>query len=79
MICEACTRAATHPRTGIYTARCMGCEARMLAQSPQAHSREADPAAIQEAMRKAWPNVDDYKRGRSLVWDWIGKLEGVKA
>jgi hypothetical protein len=39
MSCLACERAITHPRSGIYTANCRGCEVRAIAQSPK-HIRE---------------------------------------
>jgi hypothetical protein len=74
-MCPACDRANVHPLTGIYQAGCLDCEARSLAQSPQAHSRAADPGALQAAMRLCWPEVEKYKRGRAAVWAWIQKLE----
>jgi hypothetical protein len=47
----------------------------MLAHSPAAHVRERDPSAIQAAMRKTWPEEEKYRRGRSMVWAWIKRLE----
>lgn len=35
MTCPACARAEVHPQTGIYQAKCEGCAARALAQSPE--------------------------------------------
>lgn len=77
MTCPACTRAQHNPASGIYQSNCINCEARALAQSPEAHRRESDPSAIQAAMRKTWPNVEQYRYGRTLVWGWIQKLEKV--
>lgn len=56
----------------------MGCEARSIAQGPEAHSREVDPEGLRRAMRLAWRSVEDYGRGRVLVWNWIKRLEGEK-
>jgi hypothetical protein len=73
--CQACAEAASNHRTGLYTHGCMQCEARALAQSPAAHVRERDPSAIQRAMRATWPDEGKYRRGRSMVWAWIKRLE----
>lgn len=72
--CPACDRAAMHPTTGHYTADCMSCEARAIAQGPEAYAREADPQALQALMRAVWVDVDAYKRGRVMVWNWLKKL-----
>lgn len=77
--CEACTRAESNPMTGIYTANCMRCTARQLAQSPAAKMRERDPSCLQAAMRLAWKNQAEYQKGRALVWKFIKAFEGVKA
>lgn len=74
--CDACGRAQQNPLTGRFNADCMPCEARALARSPAAHAREADPALIQEAMRKAWPEEAKYRQGRALVWEWLQKFDG---
>jgi hypothetical protein len=34
-----------------------------------------DPSAIEVAMRKTWVSDADYRRGRSMVWAWIKRLE----
>lgn len=78
MTCPACIRAEHNPRTGIYQSGCANCDARALAQSPQAHQREADPSALQAAMRRLWKDEDEYRKGRSLVWDWIKRFESAK-
>jgi hypothetical protein len=66
------------PTTGIYQGGCMNCEARAIAQGPEAKSREADPGAVQAVMRKVWPIEADYFKGRSLVWAWIKRLQAIK-
>lgn len=75
-VCQACERAEANPLTGRYTAHCLECDARALAQSPAAFSRAADPTAFQDAMRRAWPDEDKYRAGRARVWAWIKRLEG---
>jgi hypothetical protein len=75
MTCEPCERAEADPMTGYQSASCLNCQARAIAQGPQAHAREADPSALQEVMRRIWPDREQYARGRSLVWAWIQRLE----
>ena len=72
--CPACERAEEHIHTGIYQSGCMQCEARALAQSPEANSRERDPDALRAALRRTWPKEDDYRRGRALTWAWIQRF-----
>lgn len=76
--CPDCDRASTNPRTSIYSTGCISCEARALAQGTEATQRERDPDALQAAMRKLWPVVSDYRRGRTLFWAWVAKLEASK-
>jgi hypothetical protein len=73
--CKACEEAETNPRTSIYQHGCQQCQARALAQSPSALCRLLDPSAIEVAMRKTWVSDADYRRGRSMVWAWIKRLE----
>lgn len=71
MTCWGCLR---HAETGLYgfiEAGCMQCTAREIANGPAAHSRERDPSLIQAEMRRAWPDVADYRKGRALVWEII--------
>lgn len=75
MTCPACVLAESNPSTGLTYSDCVSCQARALARSPEAHQRERDPAPLQHAMRRVWPDVDDYKRGRSMVWAWIKRKE----
>jgi hypothetical protein len=75
-VCQACERAEADPRTGHYTAGCLECQARALAQSPEAHRRAADPDALRAAMFRVWPEEATYRRGRASVWAWINRLEG---
>lgn len=77
MTCPACTIAETDPRTGHYRTGCQSCTARALAQSPAAHRREVDPADLQDAMRRMWPEQGAYRQGRALVWQWIKRLEAA--
>lgn len=53
-------------------------QAREIAQSEAARARDMDPGGLDAAMRRAWPVLADFRRGRSLMWEWIGKLEAVK-
>lgn len=77
MTCPECEMAAVNPLSIFYRADCIECEARMLAQGPGAHQRESDHAELlQHEMRMTWPEVDQYKRGRVAVWNWIKRLEG---
>jgi hypothetical protein len=73
--CKACEEAETNPRTGLYTHNCMQCEARALAQSDEAKARLRAPSELDVAMRKTWVSDADYRRGRSMVWAWIKRLE----
>jgi hypothetical protein len=57
----------------------MPCTARQIANGPEAKARERDPAALQQRMRRAWPDQSDYQKGRALVWEQIKRMEGVKA
>jgi len=73
MTCPACDIAESRPRTGHYTAGCLECTARGLAQDPAAHKAAGgDPADLQEAIRKLFP---DFREGRVLVWKWIQRFE----
>lgn len=76
-VCQACERAEADPRTGHYTAHCLDCEARALAQSPEAFRREADPDGLRRAMFAVWPQEAKYRAGRARVWAWIKRLEGL--
>lgn len=72
---KACERADQNPRVVIYQANCIRCDARSLAQSPQAKAREADPDALQASMRLLWPDDADFRKGRPLFWEWVEKLK----
>jgi hypothetical protein len=73
--CPACQEAEHNPHTGIYQHGCMPCQARALAQSDEARARLRAPSELVVAMRKTWVSEADYRRGRSMVWDWIKRLE----
>lgn len=74
MNCPACERAEHVPTTGIFQANCLKCEARAVAQSPEAHKRESDGGeAVIAVMRKLWPLEADYRKGRALVWQFINR------
>lgn len=75
MTCPACEQAEEAPRTAdLYHSDCISCTARQIAHSPDAHARERDPDLLRAAMWAAWPDVEQYRRGRSLVWAWIKRL-----
>lgn len=75
MSCQVCDDAATNPRTGIYMAGCMSCEARMLAQGPAAHKAlGGDPGPLRDAMRAIWPTDEQYMAGEVAVHGWITRL-----
>lgn len=75
MTCPGCEEAETDPHSVIAYLGCMSCDARAIAKSDEAEAREAKPDDLQAVMRAVWPNVDDYKRGRPLVWRWVQRLE----
>jgi len=76
MTCPACERAQENPRTGLYQAKCISCEARAMAQSPGAFQREADHAELLISdMRLLRPIESEYRELRRLTWDWIKRLE----
>jgi hypothetical protein len=75
LTCEACTRAEHNPETGIYHADCMGCQARSVAQSPQAKARHADPQALLGLMRRIWVDKAEHAKGRPLMWEWLKRIE----
>ena len=75
--CPACTAAETNINHVIYIATRVACQARMLSTSPEAHSRTADPDALQRAMRATWPEVAHYRAGRLLLWEWIKRREAA--
>lgn len=79
MTCPACERAEKDAHTVFYESRCLGCEARMLAHSPEAHSRAAAPDALRARMFATWPDMENYRRGRVAVWAWIKRLEASDA
>jgi hypothetical protein len=76
MSCEACERAEHTPHTGIFQNGCMNCEARAIAQSPEAHKRDGDNCvAVYALMRRIWPIKADFQRGRSMVFAWVDRLK----
>lgn len=76
MTCPACTEAERNPWTcGSYRVDCQSCEARAIANSPEAHARARDPSLLQASMLKLWPEIEQYKRGRLEVWRWIGFID----
>jgi hypothetical protein len=78
MTCPACRDAEADPETVIKYMGCMSCDARSVAQSPQAKARHADPSVLQALMRRLVPDVDEYKRFRPLVWYWVKRLEEAR-
>jgi hypothetical protein len=76
MMCDACHRYETSSIPE-YASGCMSCEARAIAMGPAAKQREADVSVLHAAMRRTWPDHEEYKRGRVLVWNWI-KKQSVK-
>jgi hypothetical protein len=69
--CDPCQRAEAHPHSGLYQSGCIGCEARAIANGPEAHAREADPGPLQAAMRRVWSDDAKYRQGRTMVWEWL--------
>jgi hypothetical protein len=78
MTCPACRDAEADPETVIKYMGCMSCDARSVAQSPQAKARHADPSVLQALMRRVWPDRNDYAKGRTLTWEWIKRLEAER-
>lgn len=76
--CDPCQRAEKRPLSGLYQAGCIRCEARAIASGPEAHAREADPAPLQAVMRRVWPDVEEYRAGRSRVWEWLQRSQASR-
>jgi hypothetical protein len=77
MICPACAIAETNYRTGHYQSGCVECQARALAQSPgmkraMSHQGSEDNDA---AMRKMWPELEQFRQGRIAVYKWWKRLQ----
>lgn len=76
MTCPACTEAERNPWTcGSVRHDCLSCQAREIAKGPDAKARDRDPGLMADAMRQAWPDVVEYKRGRLEVWRWLKAIE----
>lgn len=71
--CPACHRFET---TSIpeFVSGCLSCEARAIATSDAAKSREAHPTALTALMRTTWPEQKRFLQGRPMMWDWLKKL-----
>jgi hypothetical protein len=75
MTCDACAIAETNPETGRYNNDCCSCQARSVAQSPQAKARHADPQALLALMRRLWVDKAEHAKGRPLMWEWLKRIE----
>lgn len=81
MSCPACTRAAHHPRTGIFQSGCKPCAARALAQSPEFHeaAREGgDKAAYRAALVRLLPEMA-VGEAHAMVKEWAERLRARRA
>jgi hypothetical protein len=75
--CWGCRKFEATNLPGFVQADCISCEARVIATSDEARSREADPHALTALMHRQWPERERFLRGRPLVWEHI-KKQGVK-
>ena len=79
MNCPACTRAAINPLTSHYNARCLPCNARALAQSP-----EYDIAATQQRMTADyWERIHtvfgiEWEAGHRSVKAWAERIRAAR-
>lgn len=73
-LCWGCQKFEATNLPGFIQADCMSCLARDIAMGPAAARREADPSELQAEIRRTWTNQEDYRKGRSLVWEWLKKL-----
>lgn len=73
--CPACTRAAEHPRTGIYQAGCVHCAARALAQSPE--FAEAARSGVQTPRYRM--ALAEFKVEHADVRRWAQAIADAKA
>jgi hypothetical protein len=75
MTCPSCTAAEADPLTGQYHVDCRNCDARALAQSPEAwkalHAQTAVP--LQDAIERIWG--EDSREGKRMVWEWIKRID----
>jgi hypothetical protein len=73
--CYACTVAQVHPATKLRGhADCISCDARALA-------REFGGLPIDtttRVMTQAWPEVQQFRRGRALFWSWAQRIEEAR-
>lgn len=78
MTCESCTAAEANPETGRTNAFCTSCQARALANSPQAFDAIAGkPEALRQKIVDIWKE-EGYKAGREAVWAWVEKFKKIR-
>jgi hypothetical protein len=68
--CPDCDRAESHPRTGRFSANCLRCAARALAQSPEFH--EAATSGVQTPRYRA--ALADCGVAHESVREWARRL-----
>lgn len=78
-MCDACTIAATEPRTGHFAAGCKECDARALAGGP-GHWESAKAGKITPGYRKALDVAfgDGWEAGHAAVKNWAEKIDKAR-
>lgn len=73
--CASCARAEKNPKTGRFTAGCLSCDGRALAQTQEAKDAMlGHPQALQAVLRRLYPSPDKYRAARVAAYEWIKRL-----
>lgn len=78
MGCDDCKAAEVRPLHPVYQAQCLGCQARMIAHSPQrfdAIQAGAITPDYRDTLRRAFG--DAWKEGAARVKAWADKIEAA--
>lgn len=81
MTCDACARASTDPRSGLYRLGCRDCSARMLAQAPvyaiaEAQHRITD--AYKAALATVQADGETIESAHKRVREWDRRIRGPR-
>lgn len=77
MTCPACAEVEANLLSGRYQTGCLECDARFLSKEPAMKNAMTYQGCEENeaAMRKKWPDVEQFRQGRIAVYKWWKRLQ----